>query len=49
MQSETSSFYFNRRSDKTVDCEQGYQIFWPIFLEREKYAILNNDGSFEIL
>lgn len=45
MQSETSSFYVNQ----TVDWEQGYQIFWPIFLEREKYAILNNDGSFEIL
>lgn len=49
MQSETFSFYLNRRSDKTVDFEQGYQICWPIFLEREKYAILNNDGSFEIL
>lgn len=49
MQSETSSFYVNQRSDKTVDWEQSYQIFWPIFLERVKYAILNNDGSFEIL
>lgn len=49
MQSETSSFYVSQRSDKTVDWEQGYQIFWPIFLERVKYAILNNDGSFEIL